>query len=228
MIHFVAGTMSKAHFEWAGRLTAVRIIDLLQSNDFNLAGGKNILDFGCGCGRILRYIIDYVDDDAMIYGVDTEKDVIDWCKKYLEGDYQLNQGSPPLNFKNNFFDLIISYSVFTHIHAKYQLRWFREMNRILSSSGYFIFSTMGYDSIKTHSSVTEQDMNKFSLGEIVTPLNAVHDGYVAESSYGTFHSLKAVNQVCKESGFKLVKSFMGQKAPPMNGAGQDLHLAVKN
>ena len=42
----------------------------------------SILDWGCGCGRVLRYLLQ-IDIKAKIFGCDIDGDLINWCGKNI-------------------------------------------------------------------------------------------------------------------------------------------------
>jgi predicted SAM-dependent methyltransferase len=52
----------------------------------------------------------------------------------------LNNYLPPLDFNSNRFDFIFSISVFTHITEEAQIRWLKELCRIVKEGGYIMIS----------------------------------------------------------------------------------------
>ena len=50
---------------------------------------------------------------------------------------------PPTGYNSNFFSIISSYSVFTHLHKKAQLLWLEEIARILAPNGLFLTTVHG-------------------------------------------------------------------------------------
>lgn len=79
---------------------------------------NTILDFGCGCGRTVRWFDNWAKvKDHSIIGVDIDKELIKWCNNninILSGI--VSEVIPPLPFDNNKFDLIYSISVFSHLN----------------------------------------------------------------------------------------------------------------
>src|SRR5262249_42537884 len=55
----------------------------LSGKDF--ASLRSILDFGCGCGRTLRWLTGSVDSSCRLYGTDANGEAIDWCRTALRG-----------------------------------------------------------------------------------------------------------------------------------------------
>ncbi len=104
---------------------------------------KNMLDWGCGCGR-LTPLIKNIAKIPNIYGCDIDKDAINWCKGYFKNEHFENISAyPPTRYQDNQFDLILSYSVLTHLTKDVQLDWLKEIKRILAPGGLFIATVHG-------------------------------------------------------------------------------------
>lgn len=103
----------------------------------------SILDFGCGCGRMLLWLMPQAPD-AQFYGTDIDAEVIAWCDRCLKGAHlQTNQPSPPLNYPAEMFDFVYANSVFTHIDEDAQFRWLAELQRILKPEGILLLTVCG-------------------------------------------------------------------------------------
>ena len=101
---------------------------------------ERILDFGCGTNRILGRLPTIHNN---LYGVDIDESCIDYCKKNFNGNYFVNKIEPKLQFEDNYFDFIWSYSVFSHIPFKNTDSWLKELNRITKKNGYLILTWHG-------------------------------------------------------------------------------------
>jgi SAM-dependent methyltransferase len=79
----------------------------------------DILDFGCGWGRIMRLMLRYTPP-SKLYGVDPWDESLELCReRNLPGQLALSDYVPrSLPFGEQKFDLIYAYSVFTHLSAK--------------------------------------------------------------------------------------------------------------
>ena len=53
LLYTIAGTPDSVWFLKAGGLAAESIVGILNKNDLNLDRFGAILDFGCGCGRVI-------------------------------------------------------------------------------------------------------------------------------------------------------------------------------
>ena len=97
-------------------------------------GSSRILDWGVGCGRIIRYFIE--DGYKNARGIDIDQFNIDWCKENLpKADFARCEFDPPTKFDNDTFELIYAHSVLTHLGLEDEEAWLTELNRILSPTG---------------------------------------------------------------------------------------------
>ena len=115
--------------------------DLLNLSKLNTKFDHRILDFGCGPGRIAR---NFFQQGVFVYGTDIDEEAINYCKKnFANGDWCVNDWTPPFKYKSNFFDFIYSVSVFTHINQELQRKWLKEVSRILKPDGIAVVSIHG-------------------------------------------------------------------------------------
>jgi cyclopropane fatty-acyl-phospholipid synthase-like methyltransferase len=79
-------------------------------NDF-----ERVLDFGCGCGRVMRWLAQEVPPER-ISGSDIDAPAVEWLAGEIpSATLAVNPGLPPLAFDDQAFDLVLSYSVFSHL-----------------------------------------------------------------------------------------------------------------
>jgi SAM-dependent methyltransferase len=108
----------------------------------DLASTHRVLDFGCGCGRTIRWFLQY--DSAEFHGVDVDEEAIDWCKRHLRrGHFLATAPTPPLPYPPGHFDVIYCLSVFTHLNESMQDSWLLELRRILKPGGMILLTIYG-------------------------------------------------------------------------------------
>lgn len=113
---------------------------LLTQAGASLASRRAILDFGCGCGRMLRHLP--ARTPAKIFGCDYNPTLVDWCQRHLRfAECKVNTLEPPLPYHPHVFDFVYAYSVFTHLPD--QRPWFRELARVLQPGGFALVTTLG-------------------------------------------------------------------------------------
>lgn len=104
----------------------------------------NVLDFGCGCARVLRHFFEE-KPELNYWGTDVDAKCIAWNQKYLPdfSKWDINTAAPPIHYEDNYFDIIMANSLFTHLDENYQFIWLNELSRVLKEDGIAIFSVNG-------------------------------------------------------------------------------------
>jgi len=76
--------------------------------------------------------------------VDIDQELAEWCQKKLPfADFRMIQPLPPLPFAAGTFDLIMGYSVLTHLDEQDQFSWLEELHRIASHGATIILTIHG-------------------------------------------------------------------------------------
>lgn len=113
----------------------------------DLSSVRNLLDWGCGCGRVTVHLIDLSSkyEGLQVHGCDIDGEAIDWCKENLtRGRFRHIDPFPPLPWSEASFDVVVSCSVFTHLTEEVQQLWLSEMRRIISPGGLFLASVKSF------------------------------------------------------------------------------------
>jgi len=137
-----AGTTDLAWFLETGRLGARALRDAVGLAGSALERMERILDFGCGCGRVLRHLAE--TPGPALYGADVYGPAVRWCARFLPLAEALeNEREPPLDLPTDHFDLIYAFSVFTHLPPRLAEEWTDELRRVLKRGGILVLSTHG-------------------------------------------------------------------------------------
>ena len=138
----VVGTKNLDHFFREGESRVFLMKKLLKTHGFHLNTQKAILDFGCGCGRVLRFLKGY---NVPLYGCDYNPTLIHWCSGNLSSIayFEKTDLTPPLPYKDNQFSLVLVLSVFTHLPEDIQKLWIKEFSRLVSSGNHLILTYHG-------------------------------------------------------------------------------------
>ncbi len=154
LMYTVISTRWAATFLDSGEKIVAAMEGALQFAGKSLADFNYILDFGCGCGRLLRHLPKYTK--ATLSGCDYNAKLIAWCEKNLPiARFAVNSLEPPLPYADGSFDFIYARSVFTHLTEEGQSNWFRELARVLKPDGV-IYATMHGEQFFTQLSPEEQ------------------------------------------------------------------------
>lgn len=160
----VAGSAEIAVFLEGGQLAADSMRDTLRKNGVNLNDFRSILDFGCGCGRVLRFWRGMTSVD--LHGTDCNPKLAAWCAQALPfARVGTNRLAPPTNYPAGKFDFIYALSVFTHLPEPDQMAWMGEFYRILRPGGYLLLSLHGAHYLSRFS---EGERKRFLAGELIT------------------------------------------------------------
>lgn len=131
-------------FLWTG-LVDMELFMTLYEKVVNHANvdSQAILDFGCGCGRMVRFLNNYSDSYA-IHACEVNPDHVNWCRANLN-NIQTSRcdALPPLPYKDQMFNLIYGLSVFTHLSENNAIKWLSELNRVLKPDGILIVTIHG-------------------------------------------------------------------------------------
>jgi SAM-dependent methyltransferase len=137
----VAGTTDVSWFLERGRFAEECIRAALARAGVPLGGGEAILDFGCGCGCVLRR---WRGLDARVYGTDISSSGIKWCRANLPfAEVGVNALEPPLGYGDASFEVVYALSVFTHLPVEMQLAWSKELCRVVRPGGHLLLTLHG-------------------------------------------------------------------------------------
>ena len=100
-----------------------------------LRASASILDFGTGWGRFLRFFWKDVKESGL-HGVDVDPVIIESCRS-LGVPGELRQIAPlgPLPYGDASMDVILAYSVFTHLPEHVHRHWMGEFKRVVRPGG---------------------------------------------------------------------------------------------
>lgn len=119
----------------------------------------DVLDVGCGIGRMALPLTQYLAPDANYVGVDVNRRGLAWCRRHITRHYRnfrfrhvdynnalynpAGRTTPwetPLPFSPGSFDFIIATSLFTHL-SRQELKTFAKQFEMLLRPGGRLFAT---------------------------------------------------------------------------------------
>ncbi len=155
LIHMVAGTEDVAWFLGSGEVAARCLWDTLTRNGVAIESLRDVLDFGCGVGRVIRHW--HTPGGVRLHGADYNPELLAWCQASLPfATFQVNQIDRPLDARDESFDFAYALSVFTHLTAPLQRFWMDELLRVLRPGGHLFVTTHGAYYLDRLSLRTEQ------------------------------------------------------------------------
>ncbi len=139
----IQGTVDRQAFLRIGQACADDLKKSLALVHRDLYSFRNVLEFGCGCARILRWFHN-PPDSCHLHGTDIDREAISWCKKAIPyATFEVNNPLPPLPYPPQTFDLICAISVFTHLDEDYQFAWLEELQRVARPGAILILTIHG-------------------------------------------------------------------------------------
>lgn len=165
LLTLVSGSPSERWFSEHGRHHGQLIGRLAAEEGRPLSGAVRVLDYGCGCGRIARWLAPEVEEGGGSFsGVDIQPLLIAWCAANLPGRYALARLRRPMPVDDDAIDLIYAVSVVTHLKRASTAALIADFARVLAPGGVAL--------------VTFQDED-FNAGERRAKL--IERGYVVSS-----------------------------------------------
>jgi Methyltransferase domain len=117
-----------------------------------------ILDFGCGWGRIIRMLY-YFSDPALIYGCDPWDKSIQICRDdRVLGNLAVSDYLPQrLPFERRQFDLVLAFSVFTHLSERAAATALEVLGGALSERGLLAITIRPVEYWRIHKGLSASD-----------------------------------------------------------------------
>jgi len=112
------------------------LIEVFNNNNIAIKDETRLLDFGCGVGRIFMALSIY---KYQYTGVDIAQNLLKRCGKVVrQNGIVIHLDGYSLPFADNYFDICIAYSVFTHSSKNQVPTMLSQISRVLKEGGIFI------------------------------------------------------------------------------------------
>jgi SAM-dependent methyltransferase len=186
----------RRRFEATGAKGAAWIRGMLTRNGVDMDAIGELLDFGCGCGRVIRH---WKDLPGAVHGTDYNPHLVAWCAEHLSfAEFDVNSFEPPLPFEDDRFDLLYSISIFTHLDAPQQVPWMRELARVVRPEGLVLITVSGEERLRSIPAWTRL-REPFEAGELVV----TKPDRVGTNACAVYHPLTYVRDTLTE-GLEIV------------------------
>jgi SAM-dependent methyltransferase len=186
MMALTTGGYDPESFYQSGLEVAENAKTVLGRNDLSMDSFRSILDFGCGCARVLRH---WKDVDGEVRGADYNPYMVDWCRGNLAfaKSFERTHAGRRLSYEDDTFDFIFAFSVFTHLDQEAHDFWLDELRRILSPQGILLVTVHGSEYADR---VGPDDRASYEAGELLIK-NAAFSG---SSSCAVYHPERYIRE----------------------------------
>ena len=145
--------------------------------NLNQVNEPRILDFGGGWGRISRFFLKDTKPEHILI-TDCMNTSIHWLKATGNPCNILkNEPLPPIAGLNMSFDLIYSFSVFSHLSEQFLRAWLTYLMESLRPGGFLVFTTRGHQFINDIESLYRENSSS-SLREKLPHHEEVRARYI--------------------------------------------------
>ena len=161
--------------------------------DRSIESVRSVLDFGCGCGRLLRWFQAGLPECDLV-GADVRHASMQWCRDNLKGTFLASGTEPPLDLPDDSADLTVALSVFSHLNREQSIAWMKELARVTKRDGLILVSTHGAFAL----GVTMRSANHQALLDI--PVDEVPEMIRSLSKEGFLHRVASTEMRRRADG----------------------------
>jgi SAM-dependent methyltransferase len=147
-----------------------------------------VFDFGCGCGRVARQLIQQRERPQPYLGIDLHRGMIEWCREnlaprapgfeFLHHDVRNDSFNPgpekpetaAFPAPDDAFTLVQAFSVFTHVVERHLAFYLQEVARVVRSDGFLHSTWFLFD--KRDFPMMQDSQNALYINDL-DPWNAV-------------------------------------------------------
>jgi SAM-dependent methyltransferase len=146
-----------ANFLGQGLDSARRVLEI-----FGPDPGGPVLDWGCGSGRTLAWLMGVGTWDANYRGCDVDAAAIAWLKSQKVTGVAVCGDLPPLPYEAGSLAGIFCFSVLTHIPPPRHADWYAEIHRVLKPGARAFVTVHGDENMRTGKSFTEEERRDYA------------------------------------------------------------------
>jgi len=186
LVYTISGHFDVEEYYESGRRHAASIRQVLAANGVAIDRLPSLLDFGCGCGRVVRHWRTL--EHTRVHGSDYNPRLVRWCRESLPfADFRVNGLQPPLPYADGELEFIYAISVFTHLTEALQDAWLQELARVLSPGGTLLITTKGRSWLNA---LNGEEQRRFDRGELVVQATR----YAGKNLCAAFHPERYIRE----------------------------------
>ena len=133
---------ARAFYESSGRRNVEAVANWLREQGCD-PSTMSVLDFACGFGRMTQH---FAREFGEVMCSDLEPDMLHFIKETTDVDgFLSNTDLARVKWPAREFDVIFSYSLFTHLHPDIWAAWFEAVSERVKPGGFLFLTTRGVE-----------------------------------------------------------------------------------
>lgn len=225
LIALVSGHTDRDAFAVSRRAGIDVMAGLLGELGYRIDAFRSILDFGCGCGRLLAGWEGMLHPECVLRGCDVNERLVEFCRTHISfADVIRSSALPPLPYPDESCDLIYAASVYTHLSLPAMLQWTGECARLLGPGGLMVVTIHGSYYAQTLSALSKSGSQFLAEhGYYVHLHRPPQETWAGSNDYATFASPEFMRRMF--AGFDLIRVVPGvSHGPTPLAAHQDVMI----
>lgn len=134
-----------------------QVVHQLLQRLFDRPEDAAFLDFACGYGRLLRFLVHSLPAEH-IHAAEIQRDAVDWVRDRYAIDAQASSSDPEDFDPGRRFDMIWAASLFSHLPDDLFGRWLARLGTLLDDGGALCFSVHDEATLPSDMSVPEEGL----------------------------------------------------------------------
>ncbi len=191
-----------------------------------LKRNANVLEIGCGVGRIANGLLHYLNKEGSYWGIDVNPEMINWCHKYIHtrrgnfkfqqipviNNYYYEKNNNKLNkydfsfLDNQKFDCVVAMATFNHLRMEDTQKYLQEISSRLKPNGvaYLTFFIIDQCFLRFQQRTKlYQDLQQEHTG--------IWYGYELQSSF-TGYEMQTLKEILDDANLKIITYHPGKWA----------------
>jgi SAM-dependent methyltransferase len=228
LIFVVNGHRDQINFAASRSATIVNIASLLSGAGVDFRQFQSLLDFGCGCGRVLSDWEHFVNDGKELFGFDINPSLVRFCQDNIPfAKTAVSSYFPPLPLGDASIDFAYAASVWTHLSLPAAIQWAGEFSRVIAHGGIALVSYHGSYFAPTLAQISKEGSRELEEKRFHVHLHgSAEDTFKGSNNYATFMTSAFMRQLF--TGFDVLRIYPGVSCGPNPFASyQDIVVLIR-
>jgi len=210
---------------------------------FGLRPDSQVLEIGCGVGRLAYELSDYLDSPGRYVGFDISKTAIDWLNEHyapqlrnfsfdlvdvqnprFRPDGSMHPQDAAFSYPDDSFDLVVAFEVFMHMDQDGVAAYLRESARVLRPRGRAVVTFMAiYD---------DENPGRHAGRDFVALGDGVYSRFPDREGWSLGYHDRVIRNMVAEAGLQVTETIEGDWHHPWEEPtlgphhGCDLYVAT--